>query len=653
MEISMELEAVALLVTLLLYVFHVDEQQRENLRYRLFNLVLLLSSATIVLNLASAWGINHAEQMPLWANYALATAYFHIQFVSLSLMTGYGFYLLNEHVTDRRCFRKAVAIIAGLGVLLNILVIFNPWTQGFFWFENGIYMRGPINKLGFAVFGVELIMAAVCYFQNRQIVSRAIRRLMHALPPVTVLLLLVQVILPNVMTVGMTSALVNLIFFISFQSNRIGQDSLTELPNRHAFFQRLTTQLQKGERMHLVAIYLEHFEAVNSKYGTRTGDMLLYMVARWLDRFAPRYQVFRLGNTRFVLMGEAATEREADVCARKIQERFAEEWSVGEINCMLEVSMAHMIADSETQDETKVAEELEYALTTAREAQNGSLVFFDERLRTRFKRKLYVLSQVRRALDEESFEIYYQPIFSAQEGRFTTAESLLRLFDENGEMISPSEFIPLAEQNGLIDEISWLVLKKVCQFLAAHPNLPLQSVSINMSIQQLIDRSFFRRIHSCQTQYGIAPEKLCIEITERTITENPSLVRTVMTQLAAEGVRFYLDDFGIGYSNLAGMIELPFDTIKLDASLIRSIDEEDEDGKAAVTMRLLAQMLHEAGFNVVAEGVETINQVEQVKALGIDRIQGYYYAKPVPGDRLEAFLAPKRLVLVKNENATA
>jgi len=222
------------------------------------------------------------------------------------------------------------------------------------------------------------------------------------------------------------------------------------------------------------------------------------------------------------------------------------------------------------------------------------------------------------------------------------------VFDENGVLIPPGEFIPLAEKNGLIDEISWLVLKKVCQFLGEHPELPLASVSINMSIQQLTDRTFLRRVHSCQAQYGVPAGKLRFEITERTVAEKPEQVNTVMAQLATEGIRFYLDDFGVGYSNLASMINLPFETVKLDSSLLQNIDE---NAKMYDTVRLLVQMMHNAGFIVVAEGIERLAQLECVKALGIDRVQGYYYARPMPQKELETFLTYRKLVLVKNVDA--
>ena len=642
---GISLEAVSLLIVLVLALFHRDNQQHSSRRYRLFNGCLCLSSAAIALNIASSVCINYAQQVPLWVNNAVNTLYFVAQHANLTALVGYGLYLINEHVPNRHCFMRAGSIVLGLGAGLEIVTIFNPWTKWFFSFENGVYMRGPLNKLGFAVVGAELCMAVCCYYRNRQFISRAIHRLMSALPAVITMFLVVQLFFPDVLMVGMVSAIVNLIFYISFQSNRIGQDALTELPNRHTLFQSLSEKLRKGRRLHLIMVNLDHFEAVNRKYGTREGDAVLYMVARYLERFAPQYQVFRSSSTRFTLMGTYRNQREADTCARSIQARFIEPWETKNVEHVLEASFAHIVTNVSDRDESSVAEQLSYTIAYAQERAGGNLVFFDERLRAMYDRRLYVLEQIRKALAEESFEVYYQPVFSIRDGRFTSAESLLRLFDENGMLISPGEFIPLAEKNGLIDEISWLVLKKVCQFIGTHRELPLDSVSINMSIQQLSDRSFLRRVHSCQAQYGVPAGKLRIEITERTVTENPTAVRAVMAQMAAEGIRFYLDDFGVGYSNLASMIALPFETVKLDSSLLSNIET---DRTLHGTVELLVQMLHNAGFVVVAEGVERRAQLDTLRAMGVDRVQGYYYARPMPEKELETFLLNRKLVLVKS-----
>jgi len=642
---GISLEVVSLLIVLILAMFHGDSQQRSSRRYRLFNGCLALSVLSISLNIVSSVTINYAAQVPQLLNEAINTGYFLAQHANLTALVGYGLYLINEHVPNRHCFRKAGGIVLGLGAVLEILVLFNPWTKWFFYFENGVYVRGPVNKLAFAIVGAELCMAVCCYVRNRHYISRAIHRLMASLPVIITMFLFVQLMLPDVMMVGMISAIVNLIFYISFQSNRIGQDALTELPNRHTLFQSLSDRMRKGKRLHLIMVNLDHFESVNRKFSTRQGDALLYAVARYLESFAPRYQVYRSSSTRFTLVGEYTSWQTAQASAHSIQARFVDPWETKGIEHVLEASFAHIVTHASDRDESRVAEQLSYTIAYAQERGNGSVMFFGERLRGLYERRLYVLEQIRRALEEESFEVYFQPVFSCHEGRFTTAESLLRLFDENGVLISPGEFIPLAEKNGLIDEISWLVLKKVCRFIGNHPELPLDSISINMSIQQLSDRSFMRRVHSCQAQYGVPAGKLRIEITDRTVTENPAMVRAVMSQMTGEGIRFYLDDFGVGYSNLASMISLPFETVKLDSSLLSDIENNE---KLAGTVELLVNMLHNAGFIVVAEGIERLAQLECVKALGVDRIQGYYYARPMPPKELETFLTYRKLVLMKS-----
>ncbi len=639
MEFSIKMEAVASLITAILFLFHYERKNRS-LRYHLYTLCLISAEATILLDIAASLGLNAAEGVPLWIDMLLNTAYFLAQHITFSVMAGYSFYLLFEYAPDKHCLYIAVRIIALFCAVLLALIAVNPWTGWFFYFKDGAYMRGPLNKIGYGVLAAELGMLCTCYVRNRRVVSRSMRRLMKIMPPVLLLLGLTQMWVPDTLLAGTISALANMIFFISFQSNRIGLDALTELPDRHRFFRELQTRSQKKHRFHAVLLYLEDFDLINRKYGTAAGDNLLYMTARYLDSLAPAYQAFRMGSTRFLLLGSAGGKTEET--AREVKERFEQPWEVLGQQAVMKASVAHMtfelwIREEQGDDGSRkinhILEQLEYTLSCARDSGGGPLCF-DRRLREMYERREYVLGCVRKALEEESFQVYYQPIYSCREREFRTAESLLRLFDEQGMPIPPGEFIPLAEKTGLIDDISWLVLKKVCCFLAKHPDLPLKNVSINMSIQQLTDPSFSDRICRCREKYGVPAERLRIEITERTVAEDPAVVRRVMEKMAGEGILFYLDDFGVGYSNLASMMTLPFETVKLDASLVRGVEEK---GKAEGTVRLLMQMLHHAGFQVVAEGVETEEQADRMMELSANRIQGYYYARPMPEEVLVGF----------------
>ena len=637
MELSTKMEAVALIITITLILFHFDPQNQTNRKYLLFNGCLFSSAITIGLDLFTSWLINAQPTIPLWLNMHLNTLYFLAQHLTFSLMAGYCFYLLFEHSSDWKCLYIATTVIGIFFTLLEIGVLCNYKTRWFFYFEDGVYMRGPFNKVGYAAVAIELTMLVICYLRHRAIASRSLRKLMHIMPPLILFLGIMQQIFPNILMNGTISSLANLILFICFQSSRIGQDALTGLPNRHTFFQEMEARRRKPQYFHLILFYLEDMEMINRKFGIKEGDALLYMVGRYLEEYAPHYRAFRFSSTSFLLYGSFPDYPEhTKQVAQALRNRFEKPWEAAGITSRINVSVAHMICNSSESDDSYLISQLEYALARAREAGGGSVVFFDSRLKEQFERSQYVLTQVRQALEEESFQIFLQPIYSLKEKIFTSGEVLLRLNDKAGHAISPGEFIPLAEKTGLIDEISWLVLKKACHFLAGDPELPLQTISVNMTAQQLNDPAFSRKIHSCLNQYGISPERLRIEITERTITENPPLVRSVMTQMTEEGLQFYLDDFGIGYSNLAGMMALPFETVKLDSSLLQNIAQNE---KTFQVVKLLVDLLHHAGFIVVAEGLETGEQVEKAEEIGFDRIQGFYFAQPMPVEELESFLA--------------
>ena len=210
-------------------------------------------------------------------------------------------------------------------------------------------------------------------------------------------------------------------------------------------------------------------------------------------------------------------------------------------------------------------------------------------------------------------------------------ESLLRLRDEDGSMISPAEFIPIAEEVGLIDQIGWIVLDKVCAFMSMHTEIDIQTVSVNMSMQQFMGEGFAERVESCLKKYRLSPDRIRIEITERMISENPQQTRDTLRELTEKGILFYLDDFGMGYSNFAGVLSLPIETIKLDMTLVHGAFESK---RKYLVLESLVMMMKGAGYSVVAEGIETEEQAEVLKKFGADRLQGFYYHKPMSEDEI-------------------
>lgn len=634
MTFTITMETVSLLITVLLILFHFDLQNR-NRQYYLFSACLWISAGSITLDILTSFIIDGTIQIAFGLNYALNMIFFFFQHLSFSLMVIYCFYLMFEHIADKHCYTIATRFVIAFTVILELMLFTNPWTDWFFYYEDGLYMRGPYNKIAYGFLLIEICMICACYYRNRTVVSRAMRKLIRIAPPMVLALASIQLLFEDTLLSGTMESLVNLLFYISFQNNRVGRDSLTELPNRNTFIQELEAKTKKQTRLHLILIHLTEMEQINQKYGTYQGDTLLYQVSRYLDQVLPRYQAFRFGNTRFLLMGTLRDEAAAHAYMDEILKRFQKPWDAVEKDCYCPAHCAHMFTRPIENNENRIIDQLEYTLSQIGDKPFSHAAFFDDTLQNQYERRIYVLEQIERALETNSFQIYFQPIYHCRKQKFTSAETLLRLFDENGTPISPGEFIPLAEQNGYIDQISWQLLEKVSTFLSRHPDLPLETISINMAMQQITDRTFWNRIHGAQEAYGFPLNKLRIEITERTVSKNPVLVQKIMKYLAEKGLRFYLDDFGIGYSNLYNMMNLPFETVKLDASLLQDIAENESRYRV---MEPLIQMLHQAGAMVVAEGLETIQQVEKAHRLDVDCIQGYYYAKPMPENELINFL---------------
>lgn len=646
MDFSIEMEVMSFVTVGVLSLFHIDRRNHNNNRYRLFSLCLILSMGTIGLDIASTAVLRIGPGIPYWINIFLNTLYFITLDMTFSVMAFYCFYIMFEHLPDRCCYRRAAEIIIGFALLLLIFNLANIRGGWIFRISENGYERGPLNKIGFVPLLIEVGMFCVCYMKNREVISHSIRRLVQIIPTLAILIAAAQIAAPNIILTGTLAALADIVLFINFQASRNGRDSLTGLPGRVNFIQEIEARKKQGETLHLIMVYLEKFEDVNKMYGVRQGDTVLFLVAGFLEQNFPGYQVCRFGNTTFLLMGTSTDpEREEDI-VRKIRNRFDLPWINQNPQIRVRTSIAHGSTGISCDDANMAVEKLEYALSCIRESGGDAVLCFDSALKKQYDREEYVLELIKKAIRDHGFEVYIQPIYDVESDSFCTGESLLRLKNEEGVFIPPGEFIPLAEKNGLIGEISWQVMESVIRFIASHRELPLERISVNISIRQLLAPDFLEHAKKLRDSYGIPSGLIGLEITERIMAEEPKKVQEVMKEFSGEGVRFYLDDFGIGYSNLAMVMDMPFETVKLDASLIKKLTRGEREKES---LRLLVEMLHNSGFCVVAEGIETEEQMHSVRELKVDRIQGFYYAKPMPFTEYADFMMKENSVPKKEK----
>ena len=633
-SISAELFSLILVIILIL-----SFQNRRRANYptsRLYQTCLWGSAGTILINLLCVLTIQHAAVLPLWINLLLNSAYF-LSITALATLTAhYLFHLLLEHTYNHQAMHKAQSALLALYAGYTIAIILNLRSGIIFYFDkNDHYCRGPLVNLGYGIMGIELLLVLLCALRNRASISIPMRRVIQILPPTVLLLTVYQLVFPEILMNGCIIVVSDLILLLNFQSRRIETDSLTCINNRSSFYQEVQLRLASRQQFQVIALSLRRFSDINQHYGHENGDALLFKIATWLNRLHPQGKAFRLGNVEFALLLPYKHEAEASHTLNTVRERFQRGWDLGFSQVVIQASFAELIHLQQEWAATDIPEFLRFSLQQAAGRESG-LVSFDQFVFSQIEQRREILQRMRRALESNAFQVWYQPLYHCKTQTFSSAEALLRLRDEQGDLIPPSLFVSIAEESGLLDEISWVLLDRVCALLGSGQVPQLQSISINLSMQQFMSDHLVDRIAQYLELYHVPPKRLKVEVTERVISEDVGRVGELMTALTRMGVQFYLDDFGTGYSNLSTVLDLPFSCVKLDHSLIDNFP--DQDRSASIVSSMMA-LFHGMGFTVVAEGVENARQAEALMDSGADWLQGYHFARPMPRAELIRFLS--------------
>lgn len=626
----------ALGLVIILCIFFFDS--KTSFRYmsaasKLFICCLITTALTAATDLVTGQ-LLELENVPLWQNMLANTLYFAVNIVATSSIALYLFTKILEHTHTQHCMRNARIGLAALFVGYMVFIVCNLWNGCLFYFdEQGNYCRGPLNALGYVVTLLQLGLVGICYFRNKQNASRPMRRVLMQMFPIVPLCIVIQRMYPEIMLNGFIMALVETVLFLSFQGQRQGVHTLTELNDRRRFFTEVDRRITQREPFQVFLINIKNFGAINQKYGHVFGDEFLYHFAFALEKVLSGSLAFHMNGTVFALILRYTYQNTADEQSGALLQ-FLENG----IQCMNEhvvpdYVLAHYIADGMETTAAELYENMEYSCAKSHDLKQRYVRCTGD-IREETARRRYLRERIQTVDKMHGFEVWFQPIQCMSTEKFCSMEALIRLRDTDGTLISPAEFIPLAEQTGHISAITWFVVEEVCRVLKYSPRLNDVSVSINLPMTQLLENGFVPRFTSIVNQAGIDHRRICIEFTERAILENFQQTQSIMQQLTREGFRFFLDDFGAGYSNFNCLLQLPFQVIKLDTCLVHSEKNGVPDYSLVHT---LTKLFHDRHLVVIVEGVETEEEVQLLADLGVDRIQGYALAKPMPVEALMKF----------------
>lgn len=424
---------------------------------------------------------------------------------------------------------------------------------------------------------------------------------------------------------------------------REGFDELTGLPNRHLFVDRLEQAMNNARRGNKLAMVMltgiDRFREINDVVGEQAGSRILRDIAARLQHCVRNSDtVARLDGDRFAFVMQIAAIDDSVLLTEKVLHAFEQPFSLGERNdvvvgCSVGVSLYP--ADGKAPDE--LIRNAAAALHHARQGGGSRCQFFSGEMNERARQRLQMESNIRRALGNREFVVYYQPKIDINSQRVAGMEALIRWRDPERGMVSPGEFIPVAEESGLIEQIGQWVLEETCAQNRRWQDegLPPVCASVNVSARQFRNRNFVFSVAEILGRTGLDPRWLELEITESILMGDINAIVARMEELRRLGVSLSIDDFGTGYSSLSYLSRFPVTTLKIDRAFIADVQSNPNTAEIARAIIGLSRGLN---LEVVAEGAEVQEQVDFLRVHGCDVVQGYFYSKPLPADEFAAML---------------
>jgi len=425
-------------------------------------------------------------------------------------------------------------------------------------------------------------------------------------------------------------------------------DQLTGLPNRTLFYDSLKSTLVLAEQRHLgvgvLLIDLDRFKNVNDTLGHSTGDKLLRQVSQRLMKCVrAKDTIGRLGGDEFALiLSDAGNVHSASIVANKVMRAFRQPFTLEGREVTMTASIGLTVYPTDALEADTLIKYADSAMYEAKDAGRNTFRFYTEDMNSRMLQKCALEDDLRRAIEHDEFVLYYQPKMQVDTGEWSGVEALIRWNRPGHGLVSPAVFVPALEETGLIVPVGAWVINAACRKISnwEHAGIGPIPVAVNVSGRQFLHEGLAATIEAAIRRYRIEPSLLEIEITESSLMSNAEHTVDVLQDLKALGIRISIDDFGTGYSSLAYLKRFPIDKLKIDIAFIRDVTTNEDD--AAITTAII-NMAHSLKLKVIAEGVETLEQLEFLRTHRCDEIQGYYFSRPLPAPELKKLRQSSRV----------
>lgn len=616
MNIQIQCCGIVLLLMLLLFY---SRQKRIYLdTEKAFLRSLLVTMLCVTLDILSVIAIEQMNRLPILLVALICKAYL-VSLVGVALCAL--LYVCTDIYNRKNDVKKACwyMVFAAVGGVLIFLAPIYYYYDG----QTALYTYGPATLI---TYGFALALLAVSFYQifsHRKKLNPKRQQAVIIWITLWVLASVIQFFNNELLIIGYAGSLGIMIVYLILENPEANLDRKTGLFNQNALIQYVQQLYGKEQEFAMISMVLER--SFNKKMDAESGQLVKMEIIKEM-RSIPHAQIFKNTEDEMILVFD--NKKEAEEGGAYLSSRFSYGWGKDGA-FFLRPSWVYVPDANIVHSAQDLLYTVKYLRQNSRELSENHFVCMDEAAVYEMYQEKKAEQLLISAIEQNRIEVYYQPIYSTEEQCFTSAEALVRIRDENGKLVPPGLFINVAEKNGMILRLGEIVFEKVCLFLTQNDieKLGMHYIEVNLSVVQCAYEQLAQKYIEIMQKYGINPKQINLEITESASLSAKRTLLDNMQRLIEYGVRFSLDDFGTGQSNLNYIVDMPVDIVKFDKDMTTAYFE---NGKAKYVMDAAMHMIHGLKLKIVSEGIETKEQYEVMKQLGINYIQGYYFSKPRP-----------------------
>lgn len=633
MNMNFYLEVAAFVICIILWVASSLRYKVLDLRDKIYVYMLRIVTILAPLNLISCAIIRKSVFNLMWLSELIVD-------LSFLLMVLIWFYI-NTYLLETIHRKNTIAIsgyaVTGLPFLITLILVLVNWGT------HNIFTVCKVDDSVQIVFNswykIPYILAAVCLvtylaivFGNYQNLIKQGQAVFFSVPFIMLAGYYLQYLLKTIAVLGFTYAIVLLLIYLYSYNYNTKIDGMTRLANREAFQKMLDYRIGTNRNMTVAMIALNDFKRVNREYGYLNGNAFIKEIAKYIEEVSPKKSIARYGGDVFGVILEDFTEEETKEWCDQILERFEHSWKVDKISHTMTVCVTLVRYPDMADDMAEILDLLGYLNSYAKQYKNNQCIVCNTEFKEKRQRSVRIASILKEVIQDGKMYVKYQPILDVEANAYTRGEALFRLKDGLLGDISPAEFFPIAEENGYVIEIGYVLIDKICQFIRsfidAGKNSPI--ISFNFSRQQIMVDDVESRIQEILNKYELTPDCIAIELSEEVFSTQFDRAKERVEEMAEHGFRFYLDGFGTGLLDMSHLMELPFEIIKMHKQIIHDAEEHEN---MYLLVSAMTAVFEENGKKILGDGIESEHLKEIADMLFMDYLQGYYFSEPVTEER--------------------